>query len=112
MTLAGTDLVRLLMGLGVVGVAGPAGRHGLVLLRQPRVVGEIVGGLLLGPTVLGMALPSWHDALFPETGAGAAVLGWSYQLGLLLLMLCSGAEMRTVFRPGESRVVGLVTVMG
>ena len=57
-------------------------------------------------------LPSWHDALFPESGASAAVLGWSYQLGLLLLMFCSGAEMRTAFRPDEARVVGLVTVLG
>lgn len=112
MTLAGTDVVRLLMALGLLVIAAHAVGHGFVLLRQPRVIGEIVGGLLLGPTVLGMVLPSWHAALFPDAGASAAVLGWSYQLGLLLLMFCSGAEMRTAFRPGESRVVGLVTVMG
>jgi Kef-type K+ transport system membrane component KefB len=112
MTLAGTDVLRLLMALGLLVIAAHAVGHGFVLLRQPRVIGEIVGGLLLGPTVLGLVLPSWHAALFPETGARAAVLGWSYQLGLLLLMFCSGAEMRTVFRPGETRVVGLVTALG
>jgi Kef-type K+ transport system membrane component KefB len=112
MTLAGTDVVRLLMALGLLVIAAHAVGHGFVLLRQPRVIGEIVGGLLLGPTVLGMVLPSWHAALFPEAGPSAAVLDWSYQLGLLLLMFCSGAEMRTVFRSGEFRVVGLVTVLG
>jgi K+:H+ antiporter len=112
MTLAGTDVVRLLMSLGLLVIAAHAVGHAFVLLRQPRVIGEIVGGLLLGPTVLGVVLPSWHAALFPETGASAAVLSWSYQLGLLLLMFCSGAEMRTMFRAGEGRVVGLVTVMG
>jgi Kef-type K+ transport system membrane component KefB len=112
MTLAGTDVVRLLMSLGLLVIAAHVVGHVFMLLRQPRVIGEIVGGLLLGPTVLGVVLPSWHAALFPETGTSAAVLGWSYQLGLLLLMFCSGAEMRTVFRPGEGRVVGLVTVMG
>jgi Kef-type K+ transport system membrane component KefB len=112
MTLAGPEVVRLLMCLGLLVIAAHAVGHLLVLLRQPRVIGEIMGGLLLGPTVLGVVLPSWHDALFPETGASAAVLGWSYQLGLLLLMFCSGAEMRTAFRAGEGRVVGLVAVMG
>lgn len=100
------------MSLGLLVVAAHALGQAFVLLRQPRVIGEIVGGLLLGPTVLGLVLPSWHAELFPAAGDGAAVLGWSYQLGLLLLMFCSGAEMRTVFRPGEGRVVGLVTVVG
>ena len=112
MTLAADDVVRLLMALGLLVIVAHAVGHVFVLLKQPRVIGEIVGGLLLGPTVLGLALPSWHAALFPEAGAGAAVLGWSYQLGLMLLMFCSGAEMRTMLRPGEGRVVGLVTVMG
>ena len=112
MTLAGADVLRLLMSLGLLVIAAHAVGHAFTLIRQPRVIGEIVGGLLLGPTVLGMVLPSWHDALFPESGASVAVLGWSYQLGLLLLMFCSGAEMRTAFRPDEARVVGLVTVLG
>jgi Kef-type K+ transport system membrane component KefB len=112
MTLASADLVRLMMSLGLLVAAAHAVGHGFALLRQPRVIGEIVGGLLLGPTLLGWVLPSWHAALFPESGTTADVLGWSYQLGLLLLMFCSGAEMRTVFRPGESRAVGLVTVLG
>ncbi|MFZ2013074.1 MAG: cation:proton antiporter [Nocardioides sp.] len=112
MTLAADDVVRLLMALGLLVIVAHAVGHVFVLLKQPRVIGEIVGGLLLGPTVLGLVLPSWHAALFPEAGAGAAVLGWSYQLGLMLLMFCSGAEMRTMLRPGEGRVVGLVTVLG
>jgi len=112
MTLAGSDVVRLLVSLGLLVMAAHAVGHLFVLLRQPRVIGEITGGLLLGPTVLGVLLPSWYAALFPESGASAAVLGWSYQLGLLLLMFCSGAEMRTVLRPGDGRVVGLVTATG
>jgi Kef-type K+ transport system membrane component KefB len=112
MTLPGADVLRLLMSLGLLVVVAHAMGHVFVLVRQPRVIGEIVGGLLLGPTVLGFLLPSWHAALFPGTGSSAAVLAWSYQLGLLLLMFCSGVEMRTVFHPGEGRVVGMITVLG
>jgi Kef-type K+ transport system membrane component KefB len=40
------------------------------------------------------------------------VLSWSSQLGLLLLMFCSGVEMRSVLRRDERRVVAWVTVTG
>jgi Kef-type K+ transport system membrane component KefB len=110
--LAGSDVAGLLMVLGLLVVAAHAVGHLFVLMRQPRVIGEIVGGLLFGPTILGAVLPAWHTHLFPETGASAAVLGWTYQLGLLLLMFCSGAEMRTGFRAGEGRLVALVSILG
>ena len=112
MTLAGTDVARLLLVLGLLVAMAHVVGHLFTLMHQPRVIGEIVGGLLLGPTAFGALLPSWHDALFPDTGATAAVLGWTYQLGLLLLMFISGAEMRTVFPRSERRVVGMVTVLG
>src|SRR5690348_3210041 len=112
MTLTGPDLVGLITSLGLLVVAAHAVGHVFVLLRQPRVIGEIVGGLLLGPTVLGAVLPSVQAALLPDTGPVAAVLGWTSQWGLLLLMFCSGAEMRATLRPGEGRVVGLVTLLG
>jgi Kef-type K+ transport system membrane component KefB len=112
MALAGADLARLILAVGLLVVAAHAVGHAFVLLRQPRVIGEILGGLVLGPTVFGALLPEWHDAVFPASGASAAVLGWSYQLGLLLLMFCSGAEMRSALQPGEGRVVAWVTVLG
>jgi Kef-type K+ transport system membrane component KefB len=111
-TLAGSDVARLLLTLGVLVIAAHVVGHVFAHLRQPRVIGEIVGGLLLGPTILGALMPSWHDALFPQSDVNAPVLGWSYQLGLLLLMFCSGTEMRTAFRPEERRVVTLVSMLG
>ncbi len=112
MVLGGADLAQLLLALGLLVVVAHVVGHLFVVLRQPRVIGEIVGGLLLGPTVLGALEPGWHDALLPDTGPTAAVLGWSYQLGLILLMFCSGAELRASLRPGEGRLVGIVTVLG
>ena len=34
-------------------------------MRQPQVIGEIVGGLVLGPTLLGRIWPEAYDWLFP-----------------------------------------------
>ena len=43
-------------------------------LHQPAVVGEILAGMLLGPTVLGTLAPNWSTFLFPLQGRGALVL--------------------------------------
>jgi Kef-type K+ transport system membrane component KefB len=76
------------------------------------VIGEILGGLLLGPTLFGALWPEAHAFVFPRAGAVPAVLDAIYQLGLLLLMFGAGAEMRSSFGPGEGRTVGWVTVTG
>lgn len=61
-------------------------------LRQPKVVGEILAGILLGPTVLGKLAPGFAADLFgtgnPESKA--VVFGFLYNLGLLMLMFVSG----------------------
>src|SRR5947209_9515160 len=66
---------------------------GLLLraLRQPPVLGEIIGGILLGPSVLG-ALPGNPSAdLFPpEVRAGLTAIG---SIGLVLFMFIVGLEL-------------------
>jgi Kef-type K+ transport system membrane component KefB len=80
--------------------------------RQPPVIGEILGGLLLGPTLFGMFAPEAQAWLFPRTGAVASGLGLVGQIGMLLLMFLAGAEMRTVFSRHDGRMVGMIAVAG
>src|SRR5580704_1444544 len=63
-------------------------------LNQPRIVGEILAGILLGPFVL---------KLFAFSPSSATVLGFLYQLGLILLMFCSGAETRRLLAKENRR---------
>ena len=81
-------------------------------LRQPPVIGEIVGGLLLGPTVLGAFAPAVQARLFPASGTTAPVLGAVYQLGLILLMFTAGAEIRSMFDRRARRTAAFVAVVG
>lgn len=53
-------------------------------LTVPRVIGEVCGGLLLGPTVLGFFAPGVFHWIFLGFTAGGKLFGLIYQLGLIL----------------------------
>lgn len=78
-------------------------------LRQPKVIGEILAGVVLGPALLGRF--SSVSALLNSADQGHA-LTFVYWLGLLLLMFLSGAESRQLFSREERREVGWLAVVG
>ncbi len=112
LTLSDHDTAHVLAALALLLVSAHTCGYVFARLRQPPVIGEIVGGLLLGPTLLGRLAPSVHEWLFPSTGATPAVLGAVYQLGLLLLMFTAGAQMRGLVHRSAVRTVTGVAVAG
>jgi Kef-type K+ transport system membrane component KefB len=65
--------------------------YGLTKIKQPFVIGEIVAGILLGPSFLGRISPSVSGALFPENSLN--ILAILSQIGLILFMFAIGAEL-------------------
>ena len=57
---------------------------------MPRVIGEIFGGLMFGPSVLGLIAPDLQSWLFHGFGGQAALLSAFYWLGMILLMFTAG----------------------
>jgi Kef-type K+ transport system membrane component KefB len=106
------DLARLLIALAVLLLAAHSVGALFARFRQPRAIGEIVGGILLGPSALGAAFPGVQRWIFPASGSSAAALGAVYQLGLLLLMFAAGAEMRRLIQRNAVRTVGLIASFG
>lgn len=106
------DLAHILCALSLLLCAAHGFGYLFKRLRQPPVIGEIVGGLLLGPTVLGHFLPDLQKWIFAANPATSVLLGSIYQLGLLLLMFCSGSEMRAAFQRGDRKAVALMTLLG
>jgi Kef-type K+ transport system membrane component KefB len=65
---------------------------GLVgLIDQPRVIGEMLAGIVLGPSVLGMLAPSVSELLFPPGSLG--FISALSQIGLVFFMFLIGLEL-------------------
>ncbi|MBL7870203.1 MAG: cation:proton antiporter [Cyclobacteriaceae bacterium] len=60
-------------------------------LKQPAVVGEILAGIILGPTILGMFNPEWFQELFPS-GSSSLVLDGFVQVSVVMLLFIAGLE--------------------
>lgn len=110
--ISNTELVRVLVGLLALLVAAHTCGWIFERIRQPKVIGEIVGGILLGPTLLGALAPGVEGWLFTDSVAARAVMGTVQQLGLYLLMFCAGAQARGKLRHEDSRVVVTTSVTG
>jgi Kef-type K+ transport system membrane component KefB len=105
-----SDLTSILFVLLLlVGLAQLLG-YFFVKLRQPRVVGEILAGVVLGPALIGR-LP-FAAGLMEATKHQGSILNFVYWLGLLLLMFLSGAETRQLFSREERREVGWLAIVG
>lgn len=112
MPVSQVDLFRVLSALALLLAAAHFAGRLFARFRQPPVIGEILGGLLLGPTVLGQLLPEAQTWLFPQAGPASSGLTLVYQIGMLLLMFTAGVEMRTVFSRKDGRSVVMIAVAG
>jgi Kef-type K+ transport system membrane component KefB len=77
---------------------------------QPPVVGEMITGVLLGPSLLGVVAPRVEADLFPK--ALLPVIYVAGQLGLVALMFLAGRELRGYLRPGLGRTALTISGVG
>lgn len=96
-----------------LGVLKPLGHHELLLvlvqlalllfvsralgevmrrLNQPPVIGELLAGVLLGPSLFGWLFPAAHATIFPQSQLQADLLSAVSWLGVLFLLVVTGLE--------------------
>jgi Kef-type K+ transport system membrane component KefB/nucleotide-binding universal stress UspA family protein len=61
-------------------------------IGQPPVMGQLIAGVMLGPSLFGLVSPSAQHALFPPDAAQQSMLDAVSQLGILMLLLLTGME--------------------
>ena len=98
-------LFSLLLLVGLAQLLG----YVFIRLRQPKVIGEILAGVVLGPAVFGR-LP--YVAALLKSADHGHTLGFLYWMGLLLLMFLSGAETQELFSKEERRQVSWLVLVG
>src|SRR5579864_2153127 len=97
--LHGPSVAVFISQIVVLLLAGRLAGELLQRIGQPAVTGQIIAGVLLGPSVLGALAPSLWHSLFPGSAEQKAMLDAVSQLGVLLLLLMTGMETDlTVFR--------------
>lgn len=110
--LAPHEITAMFLALGVLllcaRVLGELSRY----LGLPAVLGEILAGILLGPTVFGRLLPLWSGYIFPTQGSGAVVLDGLTTLAIALFLLVAGIEIDLATAWRQGKVAALVAVLG
>jgi Kef-type K+ transport system membrane component KefB len=86
-----SDLVILIIQVALIVSLARAVGSLIEWIKQPRVIGEVLAGLLLGPSFLGWVAPGLSAWLFPPANFG--ILNALSQLGLALFMFMVGLEL-------------------
>lgn len=104
--LAHSDVIHLLVQLSIMLIMGRLFAEVARKFKQPAVVGEIIAGLLLGPTVLGMLEPAWFEALYPTTSSASIVLSGLVQVAVVMLLFIAGLEvdLHIVWQQGRQAI--------
>jgi Kef-type K+ transport system membrane component KefB len=101
-SLLGVVIIQIVVILVFANLIG----YGLSKIRQPIVIGEILAGILLGPSFLGRISPSVSRSLFPENSLNVLMI--LSQIGLILFMFAIGAELE--LKAVRTRLTGLILI--
>ena len=80
-------------------------------MGQTQVVSEMVAGVLLGPSLLGLLAPEWQNWLFPG-GAQMSILYALSQIGLVLYMFLIGLDLNRGLLMQHSRDAVMISLSG
>jgi len=97
------ELIQLMIQLSVMLALGRLMAEVARKFKQPAVVGEIIAGIILGPTILGTISPEWFDVLFPKIGNSTLALDGFTRVAVVLLLFIAGLEvdLHIVFQQGK-----------
>lgn len=99
-------LLEILLVIGVSRLTG----FGFRAIKQPLVIGEIVAGILLGPSFLGAIWPQATNWLFPASTA--TILEVLAQIGLIFFMFLIGLELDPKYLKGKVQVAFVTSIVG
>jgi Kef-type K+ transport system membrane component KefB/nucleotide-binding universal stress UspA family protein len=86
--------------------------EGMARIGQPAIFGQLLAGVLLGPSIFGAVLPDLRHIVFPETPALKSMIDAVSQIGILLLLLLTGMETNLALVNRKRRAVISTSLFG
>ena len=102
------EFLNFILAIMIVILAAKTGGYISNRLGQPSVLGELLAGLLLGPTVLDIL----HSPLFAEAEHLGESITLMAELGVIMLMLLAGLELHLSELLGAGKVSAVAGVLG
>ncbi len=102
-----TNFLQFVLALIIIIVGAKTGGYISTRLKQPSVVGELMAGLVLGPTALNML----HWGMFSDEHMGEFIAHLA-EFGVILLMLLAGLELHVNELARSSKVAALAGTLG
>ena len=107
---SGTRLLDVLLALTTIVIATRVVGSAVRRLGQPAVMGEVIAGLMLGPSLLGWLAPGIMSSLLPERVM--PVLASLAQLGVILYMFLVGTELDLTMLRTRARATLFISQVG
>ena len=107
------DLFSLLVTVGIMLITARLFAEIGKKFKLPVVMGEILAGVILGPTVLGTINPDIFSFLFPKEGAAKIALDGITSISVIMLLFVAGLEvqLQLVLKQGKTAIYTSVTSM-
>jgi Kef-type K+ transport system membrane component KefB len=86
--------------------------EGMTRIGQPAIFGQLLAGVLLGPSVFGALMPELRQILFPGTATIRSMIDALSQIGILLLLLLTGMETNLALVNRKRRAVISTSLFG
>jgi Kef-type K+ transport system membrane component KefB len=105
--LAHSDVLFLLVQLCLLLVVARSFGEIAKRLKQPAVVGEIIGGIILGPSIFGSLYPEYFSQLFLAHPNASIAMDGIFSISVVMLLFISGMEIELplIWRNGKSALI-------
>ena len=112
MNLTSIEIVYFLLSIGIILLVGRGVGELLRKFKQPIIIGEILAGIILGPTVFGSLFKDYYNLLFNYSPTINFAFNGITELSLVLLLLVLGLEIDLSLALTQGKKASVVSILG
>lgn len=113
MKLVHSDIIVLLLSIGAILILARIFAELCKKIKMPIVMGEILLGIILGPTIFGSLYPEIIGTIFPKAGAAKIAMDGITTLAVVMLLFVAGMEvqLQIMLKQGKTAIYTSFTSM-